>query len=136
MSPKGTHDATWTGRSMVLGIENNRLKAHHLSIAGKAFHRIPYKLMLTYSRNYGTYWTPYLGESQIFKPWGTVHETPLHQISAALLGELPFASARFSSSSSPLSHLTLTYGLYADKGQLLPDVFGATVGVRWDWIVR
>ena len=136
ISPKGTFNRTWTGSNMVLGVENTRLKAHHFSIAGKAFHKLPYKLMVTYSQNYGTYGTPYVGESQIYQPWGTVHETPLHQISAALLGELPFASSRLVSSSSPLSHLTLTYGLYADKGQLLPDAFGATVGVRWDWKAR
>ena len=132
ISPKGTHDGTWTGRSLVLGVENNRIKAHHLSIAGKAFHRLPYKLMLTYTQNYGTYSKPYLGESQIFKPWGTVPETPLHQISAALLGGLPFATVGLLSSQSFLRQLTLTYGLFADRGQLLPDVFGVSVGVRWD----
>jgi hypothetical protein len=140
ISPKGTHDGTWTGKvpasAPVLGVENNRIKAHHLSIAGRAFHRLPYKLMLTYSQNYGTYTKPYLGESQIFKPWGTVHETPLHQFSAALLGELPFATLSPSSSQSPLRQLTLTYGLFADRGQLLPDAFGVSVGVRWDWKVR
>ena len=122
ISPMGTHDCTWTARTPqpVLGVENNRIKAHHLSLSGKALHKLPYKLMLTYSQNFGTYWTPYLGESQIFQPWGTVPETPLHQVSAAFVGEFPF-----------FSHLTLTYGLFADKGQLLPDVFGATVGVRW-----
>ena len=125
ISPIGTHDATWTGRSMVLGVENNRLKAHHLSLAGKAFHKFPYKLMLTYTQNFGTYWTPYTGESQINQPWRTVPETPLHQVSAAFVGEVPFPR-----------HLTITYGLYADKGQLLPDAFGATVGLRWDWRVR
>lgn len=140
ISPKGTHDATWTGKvpasAPVLGVENNRIKAHHLSIAGHAFHRLPYKLMLTYSQNYGTYAKPYLGESQIFKPWGTVHETPLHQLSAALVGEVPFASVGILSSQSSLRQLTLTYGLFADRGQLLPDAFGVSVGVRWDWKVR
>ncbi|MBO4417508.1 MAG: hypothetical protein J5801_05270 [Bacteroidales bacterium] len=102
------------------GLDNNRIKTHHLSLSGKAFHKSPYKLMLTYTQNFGTYWTPYTGESQISQPWGTVHETPLHQVSAAFIGELPF-----------YSHLTLTYSLFADRGQLLPDAFGATVGVRW-----
>ena len=124
ISPKGTHAGTWTGKGPdpVLGVENNRLKAWHLSIAGKAFHSLPYKLMLTYSQNYGTYANPYAGESQLGKPWGTVKETPLHQLSAALVGEIP----------GLLHHITLTYGLYADKGQLLQDAFGATLGVRWD----
>ena len=132
LSPIGSHDGTWTSRSMALSDENNRMKAHHLSLSGKAFHRLPYKLMLTYSQNYGTYDLPYLGQSQKGHPWGTIPETPLHQISAALLGELPFASAGLLSSQSFLRQLTLTYGLFADRGQLLPDVFGVSVGVRWD----
>ena len=140
ISPKGTHAATWTGKgpasAPVLGVENNRIKAHHLSLSGRAFHRLPYKLMLTYTQNYGTYDTPYLGQSQKGQPWGTVHETPLHQISAALLGELPFASLSPLSSQSFLRQLTLTYGLFADRGQLLPDAFGVSVGVRWEWKVR
>ena len=136
ISPKGTHAATWTGRSMVLGVENNRFKAHHFSIAGYAFHRMPYKLMLTYSQDYGTYDMPYLGESQKDKPWGTVKETPLHQFSGAFIGEIPFASSRLLTPHSAFRHFTLTYGLYADRGQLLPDAFGATLGLRWDLKVR
>ena len=124
MVPKGTHTEKWTGRNLVKGVENNRLKAHHISVAGKLFKTLPYKMMLTYSRNYGTYWAPYLGESQWGKPWGTVKETPLHQISAAFLGEVP------------LRQFTLTYGLYANKGQLLQDCFGATLGLRWDLKVK
>ena len=30
-----------------------------------------------------------------------------------------------------LKGLTFTYGLYADKGELLPDTFGATLGLRY-----
>ena len=140
ISPKGTHDATWTGKvpasAPVLGVENNRIKAHHLSLSGRAFHRLPYKLMLTYTQNYGTYDLPYLGQSQKGQPWGTVKETPLHQISAALLAELPFASVGLLPSQSPIRQLTLTYGLFADRGQLLPDAFGVSVGVRWDLRVK
>ena len=136
ISPTGTHDGTWTGRSMVLGVENNRLRAHHFSIAGKAFHRLPYKLMLTYSQNFGRYNAQYLGETQWLKPWGTVKETPLHQFSGAFVGEIPFASSPFLTPRSAFRHFTLTYGLYADRGQLLPSAFGATVGLRWDLRVR
>ena len=136
LSPRGTRAGTWSGRSLVMGVENNRVKAHHFSISGKAFHRLPYKLMLTYIQNYGNYWAPYAGESQYLKPWGTVKETPLHQFSAAFVGEIPFASSRFISPHSSLHHFTLTYGLFADRGQLLPDTFGATLGLRWDLKVR
>ena len=119
--PKSTHAGTWTGRNTVLGVENNRLKAHHFSIAGKLFRKAPYKLMLTYSHNYGTYGIPYKGESQWLKDWGTVKETPLNQVSGAFVGEIP----------GLLEHFTLTYGLYADRGELLPDNFGATLGIRY-----
>ncbi len=133
ISPKGTYDGTWSGRGMVLGVENNRLKAHHFSISGKAFHRIPYKLMLTYSRNYGTYWIPYKGISQIGQPWGTVKEIPLRQVSTAFVGEIPLATIPHRPSSfSAFGHFTLTYGIYADRGELLPNSFGASFGLRWD----
>lgn len=130
--PTGTRAGTWTGKNLVLGVENNRLKAHHFSLAGKAFRKFPYKLMLTYSQNYGRYATPYTGESQFKKPWGTVKETPLHQVSAAFVGEIPLGAAGFVGADSALKHFTLTYGLFADRGQLLPDLFGGTLGLRWD----
>ena len=117
--PKGTRARTWTGRAMVLGVENNRLKAHHFSIAGKLFHKLPYKAMLTYSKNYGTYGGPYVGESQLGKPWGTVKETPLRQLSGALVGEVPVGS------------FAITWGVYADYGSLLEHNFGASLGLRY-----
>lgn len=132
ISPVGTHAGTWTGCQMVLGVENNRLKAWHVSISGKLFLKVPYKLMLTYSQNFGTYRNQYLGESQWKKPRGTVKETPLHQVSGAFIGEIPFHTASFIAPNSALRHLTLTYGLYADRGQLLLDLFGASIGLRWD----
>ena len=119
--PKGTHADTWTGKQLVLGVENNRLKAHHFSIAGKLFKIAPYKLMLTYSRNYGIYTKQYKGESQFEKDWGTVKETPLKQVSGAFVGEIP----------GLLKHFTVVYGLYADRGELLPDSFGASLGLRY-----
>jgi hypothetical protein len=119
--PTGTHEGSWTGWNTVLGVENNRLKAHHFSIAGKLFRKAPYKFMLTYSHNYGTYAKPYKGESQWGKDWGTVKETPLNQLSGALMGEVPGLVKNFA----------LTYGLFVDKGQLLPDNFGATLGIRY-----
>jgi hypothetical protein len=119
--PAGTHTGSWTSLNTVLGVENNRLKAHHFSLAGKLFRKAPYKLMLTYSHNYGTYFKPYTGESQWGKDWGTVKETPLNQLSGAFMGEIPGLVKNFA----------LTYGLFVDKGQLLPDNFGATLGIRY-----
>ena len=104
---------------MVLGVENNRIRAHHFSIAGKLFKKLPYKAMLTYSKNYGTYHANYAGESQLGKKFGSVKETPLRQLSGALVGEVPVGSFAF------------TWGIYADYGSLLEHNFGASLGVRY-----
>ena len=133
--PQGTRYGGWdpyhdpfdeVPSSPVLGIENNRLKAMHLGLAGMLFKKAPYKLMLTYSQNYGIYMLPYKGESQWEKDPGTVKETPLSQFSGAFMGEVPF------------KRLAVLYGLYADKGEVLTagtlkptSIFGATLGVRW-----
>ena len=69
--------------------ENNRIRAYHLGLSGQFFRRMPYKLMLTCSQNYGRFRAPYAGESAWGKPWGTVHETSLWQFSAAFVGEVP-----------------------------------------------
>ncbi|MBR6270309.1 MAG: hypothetical protein IKR30_07065, partial [Bacteroidales bacterium] len=81
----------------------------------------PYKLMLTYSRNYGTYRNPYEGESQIYKDWGTVKETPVSQFSAAFTGLVPEIAAG--------GRLSLQYGLYFDRGGVLQNCFGALLGI-------
>ena len=117
--PFGTRLQEWNPSGLVTGVENNRLKAMHFGLAGKLFKKAPYKLMLTRSRNYGTYNRPYEGESQWGKEPDTVKETSLIQLSAAFMGEVPFGS------------LAVLYGLYADKGAVLPDTFGATLGLRW-----
>ena len=119
--PKGTYDGTWNRNDVTLGVENNRIKAHHFSVAGLLFRKAPYKIMLTFSKNYGTYRIPYKGESQWLKEWGTVKETPLLQLSGAFMGEIP------------LQRLSLLYGLYFDKGQLLSDLVGTTFGIRYDF---
>lgn len=117
--PDGTHARTWTSHKTVLGIENNRLRAHHVSVAGKLFRKYPYKVMITYSKNYGKYRKPYTGESQWGKDPGTVQETPLRQASGAFVGEIPLGS------------FALTYGFYADYGQLLQHNIGASLGLRY-----
>ncbi len=117
--PAGTRLGAWDPRGTVLGVENNRLKAVHLGISGKLFRKAPYKLMLTSSRNHGLYANPYEGESQWGKDPGTVDETSVGQFSGAFMGEVP------------MGNLSLVYGLYADKGKVLRDAFGATVGLRW-----
>ena len=141
--PRGTHDGTWTSHrekgdvsTVNRGVENNRLRAHHIAVSGKFFKLFPYKVMLTYSQNYGTYYSPYLGESPYDKEPGTVEEFALHQVSGAFVGEIPgaaLADRGWIKHSSWLCPFSLTYGLYADKGQLLPDLFGFTLGLRYDF---
>ena len=138
MYPDGTHAGTWTSARLVLGLENTRLKAHHFGLSGKLFRVHPYKLMLTYSANHGIYPKPYAGESAWDKEWGSVKETPLRQFSAGFTGSVllraiagrPAAPA----SSAPVPHrpmdLSVLYGLYADRGAVLQDTFGATLGAR------
>ena len=88
------------------GVINNRLIAHHLGIAGTAFRDIPYRAMLTYSINYGTY-SRKLPHSA-------------RQLSAAIEATLPFRHLPF----------RVDAGLYADLGSFLPDNFGLTLSFR------
>lgn len=125
--PMGIHAGTWTSALMNISTENDRYTAHHFGMGGKLFRKHPYKLMLTYSQNYGSYHSgPYLGESPADKPWGTVHETGLKQLSAAFVGEVNLSRV-----ASRYGKLTALYGLYLDRGQLYNDTAGLTLGVRY-----
>lgn len=107
------------------GTENNRIMAHHIGLGGKLFRKAPYRLMLTFSQNFGRYSQSYAGESPAQKPWGSVKETPLNQFSLGFTGEVP--GTLFN-----VDWLTLTYGLFGDAGQVLENQFGATVGVKFN----
>jgi len=122
MYPEGTRNGTWRRDRIVYGVENNRIIAHHIGLGGKFFRVAPYRLMLTYSRNYGTYKEPYAGESAADKEWGTVQETPLHQFSCGLSGEVPIIQKKLK--------LTAVYGLYGDIGEVLANSFGVNLGLR------
>ena len=119
--PMGVHDGTWSSAVMNLGIENNRLRALHLGVSGKLWHRHPYRLMLTRSLNYGTYQSPYTGESQWDKPWGTVKESGLWQFSAGLTGSVVL----------PVRGLSVLYGLFYDHGELLENQAGLSIGLKY-----
>ena len=125
MYPSGTLAGSWTSARIVRGLENTRLKAHHFAFSGQLFRRHPYKFMLTYSHNHGTYRRPYAGESAWNKEWGSVKETPLRQLSAGFTGSVLLRA--FGAPAAPLS-LSLLYGIYADRGSVLPDAFGCTFG--------
>lgn len=103
-------------------IRNNRIKAHHVGLSGMFFRKFPYKLMLTYSRNYGTYGNPYVGESIFNVPPSerSGPEIPLHQFSCALMAEFPICRG-----------LEVTGGLFGDAGQLLGNKFAVTAGLRY-----
>ena len=145
MLPGGVHEGTWTSAQISHGIENNRLKSHHVGLGGKLFRRHPYKLMLTYTDNYGTYRTPYTGESQWNHEWGTVKETGLRQFSGAFIGIIDLrragGGAGFGSgrggrgdglgSARRGGGLGISYGLYFDKGTLYQDSFGITAGLKY-----
>lgn len=121
--PAGTHNGTWDRDMVVYGTENNRIMAHHVGLGGKLFRQAPYRLMLTYSQNYGVYQVPYAGESAWQKPWGSVKETALHQFSLGFTGEVP---DKFLAKG-----LVITYGIYGDWGQVLKNNFGASLGLRY-----
>lgn len=118
-----------TGRSNgVSQIINNRYRAIHLGLSGNLFRVAPYKLMLTFSDNYGTYSRPYIGPSSIYSGWNwwepNTIDKGLKQFSAAFTGYVPFKIG--------LRHtLDLVYGLYADAGEPVGKNFGATAGVRY-----
>lgn len=121
--PAGTRAGTWSPATVTLGVENNRIRAHHLGLGGKLFRVHPYRLMLTYSRNYGRYAEQYAGASAWQRPWGSVKETALHQFSAAFNGSFDRLFG--------VRGLSGLYGLYFDFGEVLPHRFAVTAGVRY-----
>lgn len=129
--PTGKHDGTWSSVLANPRMENTRLKSHHFALGGKLFKIHPYKLMLTYSENYGTYRNPYCGESQWHKPWGTVKEKGLKQLSAALLGEMNIHQQKSTTRLGFGGRVSGLYGLFIDKGQLYEDTAGIILGVRY-----
>ena len=140
----GEYQSGWTnsGRSIcgplfftllyddgVTRIYNNRYVAYHLGVSGKLFKFAPYRLMLTFSQNCGTYSAPLTPGAT---PWDTdwqwweknTWDKPLPQFSAALNGFVPFYVGWS-------SRLDIVYGLYLDAGKVLNNCFGATLGVRF-----
>lgn len=119
--PKGTREGTWDRNSICQGVENNRIKAVHLGISGKIARLLPYRLMATYSRCFGTYSASYIGESPASKPWGSVTESSLKQLSLGLNFEIPLLG----------KNLVILPGAYLDRGEVLPNSFGATLGLKY-----
>ncbi len=102
--PAGKND-----EGITLGVSSNRITAHHVAVSGKLFKVAPYRLMLTFSSQWGTYKDPFDG-------------APLNQFSMGFDGEMPFSWGK-------RQMITLKYGLYVDAGQILKDSFGASIGL-------
>ena len=112
----------------VWSVYNTRFKAVHLGIGGKLFHVAPYRLMVTQSWNYGSYWFPYVGESTFATTWkwwqrNTV-DKPLAQFCLGLDAALPLHE--ISRIGLPLS---IVGGLYLDHGRALGNSFATTIGL-------
>lgn len=85
----------------LIKVINNRIIGHHIGIKGMAWQTTPYKLLLSYSKNYGTYGNKFNKD----------------QFSGALEVTLPFRKLPF----------TIETGVYSDLGDLFKDNFGFTI---------
>lgn len=85
----------------IINIINNRIIGHHVGVKGMAWKTTPYKLLLSYTKNYGTYGNKFNKD----------------QFSGALEVMLPFRNLPF----------TIETGLYCDLGKLFKDNFGFTI---------
>ncbi len=85
------------------GVSNNRLTAFHGGLSGNFAKKLPYKVMLSYTQNQGTYRTP-------------IDE---NQVSAYLEMLVPQTKIPFD----------LSFGVAADRGGYLEDNFGAFVKI-------
>lgn len=92
------------------GIENNRVKACHFGLSGKLFHKSPYKLMVTWSQNFGRYAAPYMQVR--------------NQLSAGLSGLCPVYEGK-------MGNISLSYGIFADRGDHLGNNTALTFGIRY-----
>ena len=97
---------------MVLGVANNRLRAHHVGVKGN-LGNMPYGFKTTYSSNWGNFG---MGGNSIYhsRPW---------QLSLAF--ELEFAEAI---TTLPMS---LSVGAYGDFGQLYQNCFGLMLRISY-----
>lgn len=107
---KGTKDGTLDVYGLVEGVENNRVKAHHIGLGGSLFRKVPYRLMLTWARNYGTY-------TRSFGPDGT----PLHSVYSSFSAVVPLLKGS----------LQLLPAIYYDFTGWSGSKFGATLGLSY-----
>lgn len=115
ITPMGTGNDTWSRNGITYGVENNRVIAHHIGLSGKICRKVPYRLMLTYSQNYGKFWN-HGGGGDPSCEW-----PGLKQFSGAFTAIIPFLENK----------LQLIPGIYLDAGEYRRNCFGATVGLKY-----
>lgn len=103
------------------GTWNNLLQAHHFGLSGSLFRKVPYRLVLTYSRNWGCWY-----DTEYRYGRGTRLEKPLEQFSAGFSAVIPLLRGA----------LSLVPGLYYDTGEALNDGFAATFAVKYTFRKR
>jgi hypothetical protein len=84
-----------------LGVSNNRIVAHHLGIKGYLFHKLPYRTLISYSQNWGTYSSKFAGGMR-------------EQLSAMLELQLPNNTLPFE----------MSFAITMDQGEMYKDNIG------------
>ena len=106
-------------RSSGKGTWNNLLTAHHVAFSGSLFRKYPWKLMLTWSSNYGCWFS----EDAVYND-GSRFDKPLEQFSSGFMTEFPLLKGA----------LKIVPAVYLDAGDALPRCFGASLSVKYDII--
>lgn len=97
---------------LTLGVQNNRFVAHHIGICGVLPMEIQYRLLMSYSHNYGLHHLHYINETGEF--------SPKSQFSLGAEFTLPENKVL------PVN-ISLTLGL--DQGEMHSDKFGALIKI-------
>jgi hypothetical protein len=91
------------------GFDNTRIEMHHVGIGGTLADRLTWRSLMTWSRSFGTYETPY--------------PEPISQFSC--LGELNYRLKKIP--------LRINMGMAADYGKRFRKCIGATTGISWSF---
>ena len=107
------------GGEICSGTWNNLLQAHHLGLSGSLFHKLPYRLMLTASRNYGCWFT-----ADYLYGQGTRFDNPYLLFSSGFTTQFPFLNGS----------LLLIPGVYYDRFGCKPwfsGSFAASLSLKY-----
>jgi hypothetical protein len=104
-----------------LGVENNRIVAHHLGISFQ-MGNIRTQVKCTYSRNYGNWGNPFTDEPRPFE--GEPFEPPRNQFSLGLAAQIPVMIGDLP--------LLVTAETATDVGDLVGRQSGLMIGLRYD----